>query len=93
MESVGGEPKTVDFPRFQSAFAARVGEIMPGTLVNSFENQKYFIVFQKFMKNLWNIYENFMKYFWILRKPPRNPTKSLNISWKVWVGAKNLRFS
>ena len=54
MESVGGEPKTVDFPRFQAAFAARVGEIMPGTLVNSFENQKYFIVFSK-------IYEIFMK--------------------------------
>ena len=61
MESVGGEPKTVDFPRFQAAFAARVGEIMPGTLVNSFENQKYFIVFSKiyeiFMKILWNIFE------------------------------------
>ena len=61
MESVGGEPKTVDFPRFQAAFAARVGEIMPGTLVNSFENQKYFIVF---FKNLWKIYEIFMKILW-----------------------------
>ena len=40
-----GEPKTLDIPRFQAAFAARVGEIMPGTLVNSFENQKYFVVF------------------------------------------------
>ena len=27
-----------------------------------------------------------MKKIWILRKPPRNPTKSVNISWKVWEG-------
>ena len=62
------EPKTLDIPRFQAAFAARVGEIMPGTLVNSFEHQKYFIVFskvfEKFMKYLWKFYEIFMKNLW-----------------------------
>ena len=71
-----GASKTLDFPRFQNAFAARVVEIMPGNLVNSWEIHNFFINFPK-------IYEKFMKYLWIWRNLPRNPLKKL---WKVWRG-------